>query len=135
MRAGPAGFSGRACRLFLGGRAAGLQAFLGGLSLNRIFCSKDSLPSSLRKSPKYETSTISNSIIVALPLPYSIHQPDQGLCRPMKVFKSRAGRAAGWAASDPGRARPPLAQAFRMEAGPLRNTEREYFGILMHRII
>ena len=33
MRAGPAGFSGRACRLFLGGRAA----FLAGLSLNRIF--------------------------------------------------------------------------------------------------
>jgi hypothetical protein len=28
---GPAGFSGRACGLFLGSRAADLQAFLGGL--------------------------------------------------------------------------------------------------------
>jgi hypothetical protein len=34
---------------------AGLAAFLGGLSLNRIFCSKDSLLHILRKSPKYET--------------------------------------------------------------------------------
>jgi hypothetical protein len=34
---------------------AGLAAFLGGLSLNRIFCSKDSLLPILRKSPKYET--------------------------------------------------------------------------------
>jgi len=51
MRAGLAGFSGRACRVFLGARAA----FLGGLSLNRIFCSKDSLLPLLRKSPKYET--------------------------------------------------------------------------------
>jgi hypothetical protein len=34
---------------------AGLAAFLGGLSLNRIFCSKDSLLPLLRKSPKYET--------------------------------------------------------------------------------
>jgi len=32
-----------------------LAAFLGGLSLNRIFCSKDSLLPLLRKSPKYET--------------------------------------------------------------------------------
>jgi len=39
MRAGPAGFSGWACRLFLGG-----------LSLNRIFCSKDSLLPILRVS-------------------------------------------------------------------------------------
>jgi len=64
MRAGPAGFSGRACRLSLGGRAAdlqaflggraaflgGLQVFLGGLSLNRTFCSKDSLLPILRVS-------------------------------------------------------------------------------------
>jgi hypothetical protein len=60
MRAGPTGFSGRARRLFLGGRAAflgglqaflgGLQAFLGGLSLNRVFCSKDSLLPILRVS-------------------------------------------------------------------------------------
>jgi len=34
---------------------AGLAVFLGGLSLNRIFCSKDSLLPLLRKSPKYET--------------------------------------------------------------------------------
>jgi len=34
---------------------AGLVAFLGGLSLNRIFGSKDSLPPLLRKSLKYET--------------------------------------------------------------------------------
>jgi hypothetical protein len=60
---------------FLGG----LAAFVGGLSLNRIFCL-------LRKSPEYGTETISNSIIVALPLPYSIHQPEQGLCRPMQAF-------------------------------------------------
>jgi len=53
MRAGPAGFSGRARRLFLGGRAAflgGPQAFLSGLNLNRIFCSKDSLLPILRVS-------------------------------------------------------------------------------------
>ena len=58
MRSGSAGFSGRACRLFLGGRAAflgGLVAFLAGLNLNGIFCSKDSLLPLLRKSPKYET--------------------------------------------------------------------------------
>jgi hypothetical protein len=40
------GFEMRAGRLFLGGRAA----FLGGLSLNRIFCSKDSLLPILRVS-------------------------------------------------------------------------------------
>jgi len=83
MRAGPG------LQAFPAGLAAflgGLQAFLGGLSLNRIFCSKDSLLPILRKSPKYEIQTISNSIIVALPLPYSIHQPDQGLCRPMQAF-------------------------------------------------
>ena len=34
---------------------AGLAAFLGGLSLNRIFSLKDSLLPILRKSPKYET--------------------------------------------------------------------------------
>jgi len=34
---------------------AGLQTFLGGLSLNRIFCSKGSLLPLLRKSQKYET--------------------------------------------------------------------------------
>jgi len=37
--------------VFLGG----LAAFLGRLSLNKIFCSKDSLLPILRKSPKYET--------------------------------------------------------------------------------
>jgi len=63
MRAGPG----------LAAFPAGLAAFPGGLSLNRIFRSKDSLLPLLRKSPKYETQTISNSIIVALPLPYSIH--------------------------------------------------------------
>jgi len=40
-----------AWRLFLGGR----EAFLGRLSLNRIFCSKDSLLPLLRKSQKYKT--------------------------------------------------------------------------------
>jgi hypothetical protein len=45
MRAGPG------LAAFLGGRAASL----GGLSLNRIFCSKDSLLPLLRKSPKYGT--------------------------------------------------------------------------------
>jgi len=34
---------------------AGLAAFLGGLSLNRMFRSKDSLLPKLSKSPKYET--------------------------------------------------------------------------------
>jgi len=52
MRAGPG------LQAFPAGLAAflgGLQAFLGGLSLNRIFCLKDSLLPILRKSPKYET--------------------------------------------------------------------------------
>jgi hypothetical protein len=34
---------------------AGLAAFLGGLSQNRIFCLKDSLLPILRKCPKYKT--------------------------------------------------------------------------------
>jgi hypothetical protein len=45
MRAGPS------LRAF----PAGLAAFLAGLSLNRIFCLKDSLLAILRKSPKYVT--------------------------------------------------------------------------------
>jgi hypothetical protein len=45
MRAGPG----------LAGFPAGLAGFLGGLSQNKIFCSKDSLLPLLRKSPKYET--------------------------------------------------------------------------------
>jgi len=44
MRAGPG----------LAAFQAGLAAFLGRLSLNRIFCSKDSLLALLRKSPKYD---------------------------------------------------------------------------------
>jgi len=59
MRAGPglhafpAGLA-----AFLGGRAAflgGRAAFFDRLSLNGIFCSKDTLLPILRKSPKYET--------------------------------------------------------------------------------
>jgi hypothetical protein len=47
--------------VFLSGQAglqafpAGMAAVLGGLSLNRIFWSKDSLLPLLRKSQKYET--------------------------------------------------------------------------------
>jgi len=53
LQAFPAGLA-----AFHGGMAAflrGLQAFLGGLSLNIIFCSKDSLLPILRMPPKYET--------------------------------------------------------------------------------
>jgi len=74
MRAGPG----------LAAFPAGLAAFLGGLSLNRIFCSKDSLL--FTKKVSKVRNTISNSIIVALLLPYFIHQSDQGLCRPMQAF-------------------------------------------------
>jgi len=59
LRAGPSmqAIQASLAALF-GGRVAflgGLQAVHGGLSLNRIFCWKDSLLPILRKSPKYET--------------------------------------------------------------------------------
>jgi len=84
----PVGFSSRACRLSHGGQVA----FLAEQSLNRLFCLKDSLLPLLRISQKYETQTISNSIIVALPLPYSIYQPDQGICTPINTIQKTCRR-------------------------------------------
>jgi hypothetical protein len=87
----------------------GLAAFLGGLSLNRIFCSKDSLLPLVRNINHIQLNRRSPAIAVFHPSTRPrLMQADAGCLNHVQ---------AGRAASDPGRAGPPLAQAFRMEAG------------------